>query len=76
MSKGLYDKYTVIKNDGSYTEAIGDYFVLRLDSDVHARKAALAYAESVKGENPHLALDLHQRIAQYEGGLINDKSRS
>ena len=34
------------------------YFVLRLDKDPHARKAALAYAESVKTDNPRFASDI------------------
>jgi hypothetical protein len=43
-----------------------EYFVLRIDKDVHARKAALAYADSVEIENPALANDVRNRIKQYE----------
>lgn len=75
MSRGLYDKYTVVKNDGSMTDSDADYFVLRLDTDPHAREAALAYAKSVQSENPHLAMDIFSRITAHEGG-INGKSKS
>lgn len=76
MSKGLYNKYTVIKNDGTYKEAEGDFFVLRLDSDPHARKAAIAYAESVKESNPHLSFDLYQRVLEHNEKQVHDKSKS
>jgi len=71
MSKGLYDKYTVIKNDRSEIDQDADYFVIRIDSDKHARVAALAYADSIKEENPHLSFDIKQRVAKYEGGMFN-----
>lgn len=70
MERGLYNKYTVVKKDGS-TDLSADYFVLRIDSDKHARVAALAYAESIKKENPHLSFDIMQRVSKYEGGMIN-----
>jgi hypothetical protein len=68
--EGIYDKYTVIKNDGTGDPG-ADYFVLRLDTDKHARKAAIAYAESIQDENPNLAFDIRRRVAKYEGGLLN-----
>ena len=71
MSRGLYDKYTVIKNDRSEIDQDADYFVIRIDSDKHARVAALAYADSIKEENPHLSFDIKQRVAKYEGGMFN-----
>ena len=67
---GIYDKYHVEKTDGT-TDPEADYFVLRLDSDPHARKAAIAYADSIKDENPSLAYDIRERVSKYEGGLIN-----
>jgi hypothetical protein len=67
---GIYDKYHVEKKDGT-TDPNADYFVLRIDSDSHARKAAIAYAESIKEENPNLAFDIRARVSKYEGGLIN-----
>lgn len=71
---GIYNKYRVKKIDGT-TNPDAEYFVLRLDSDIHARKAAIAYAESIKLENPNLSFDIRERVAKYEGGLINGKSR-
>lgn len=73
MSKGLYDKYTVVKNDGTTTDVDADYFVLRLDTDPHARVAALAYANSVKDSNPNLAFDLFQRVSKIDKGQIHGK---
>lgn len=70
MSKGLYDKYTVVKNDGT-TDANADYFVLRLDTDPHAREAALAYARSVQTENVNLAFDIFQRVLKIKDGKID-----
>jgi len=69
MSRGLYYKYEVIKIDGD-VDLNADYFVLRMDTDPHARKAAIAYAESIQDENPNLAFDIRKRVAKYEGGLI------
>lgn len=70
MDRGIYNKYTVTKNDG-VEDPTADYFVLRIDSDPHARKSAIAYADSVQEDNPNLAFDIRQRVAKYEGGLIN-----
>lgn len=44
------------------------YFVLRLDEDPHARKAALSYADSVEVDNPVFARDIRARVAKLEGG--------
>ena len=38
------------------------YFVLRLDTDPHARAAAREYARSVKDENPEFAEDILKKI--------------
>lgn len=70
IMKGIYDKYIVIKTDGT-TDPEADYFALRIDKDPHARKAAIAYAESIQEENPNLAFDIRMRVSKYEGGLIN-----
>lgn len=56
--KGLFRKYTITKADGSPTDRDAEYFVLRLDKDKHARKAVMAYADSVESENPVFAKDL------------------
>lgn len=61
--RGLYGKYIIFKADGSEGDPEAKYFVLRVDTDKHARKALLAYANSVKQENPVLAKDI---IKYYE----------
>ncbi len=40
------------------------YFVLRLDEDPHARVAAVAYAQSIQRENPQLAMDIREKLAE------------
>jgi len=61
-TRGLYEKFTVIRNDGS-SEPGGkhhgcEYFVLDLTHDKHAGAALLAYAHSCAAEYPLLASDL------------------
>lgn len=43
------------------------YLVVRLDEDPHAAKAARAYAESVRSENPEFADDILAKLAEIEG---------
>jgi len=62
--RGMYDKYTVLKKDNK-TDPEAVYFVLRIDNDEHARKAALTYAESIKEENPNLAMDLYSKVRRH-----------
>lgn len=69
--EGIYQKYTVVKNDGSTDEG-ADYFVLRLDKDPHARIAALKYAESIVRENFKLSLDLTSKVLGYEPEIRNN----
>lgn len=52
-SSGLYDKYTITKTDGSAVDPNAHYFVLRVDTDPHAREAILAYADSLELADPH-----------------------
>ena len=67
MSKrGLYGKYIISKADGSEVDPKAKYFVLRADTDKHARKALLAYAESVREDNPTLAKDIVLEYKLYE----------
>ena len=73
MKKGLYGKYVIEKADGSEVDKGADYFVLRLDKDIHARKAALGYAESVSNENPILAIELNKRISKYNKCMWSKK---
>lgn len=63
--KGLYGKYKVEKTDSSQIDPNADYFVLRLDTDPHARVATIEYAKSIMLENPQLASDLLCRVSVY-----------
>lgn len=60
--KGLFKKYIITKADGSPVDPDAVYFVLRLDTDPHAERAAEAYAASVGSENPDLASDLRYML--------------
>lgn len=53
----LFDKYTVTKNDGP-TDPDARYFVLKPDTDHHARVALAAYAQSVMSENEGFGAEL------------------
>jgi hypothetical protein len=53
----LFDKYTVTKKFGK-TDPNAKYFVLRIDTDVHARKALAAYIKSILPEEPEYARQL------------------
>lgn len=55
---GLYRKYRVEKTDGSPVDRNAQYLVLRIDTDEHARKAALAYAKAVRSGNEDLATEI------------------
>ena len=58
MNKGLYSKYIITKANGEPTDPNAQYFVLRTDTDIHARVALRAYAKSIFSENPELARGL------------------
>lgn len=58
----LYNKYRITKQDGSPTDPNAVYFVLRLDTDRHARIALRAYARSVRPEDGDLASDLDRLV--------------
>ncbi len=57
-----FGNYTVEKSDGSPVEPDAMYFVLRIDTDFHARVALRAYARSVRASDPDLANELDQWI--------------
>ena len=61
--EGLYGKYRISKADGSPVDPEADYFVLRLDTDPVARRAAREY--SYMTVDRKLALDLQERITKY-----------
>jgi len=48
------------------------YFVLRLDTDPHARAAARAYIQSVRHENPKLAEDIFRKVHECTDKLIKE----
>lgn len=66
--KGLYKKYIVKRADGSPTDPDAKYFVLRIDTDPHARVALEVYAALVREDNPVLAVDILLWLDQMEEG--------
>lgn len=65
---GLYKKYEVVKV-GEETDPDARYFVLRLDSDGAARKAAMFYAFLVEDYAPELAEDLKKLVRKIDPKL-------
>lgn len=60
MSDEIYNKYTILKADGTPVDPKGMYFVLKVNASnpVHARasqKAVLAYADEIESLSPSLA---------------------
>lgn len=64
-SQGLYNKYKVEKTDGSPVSPDAQYLVLRLDTDMAAREAALCYASAIAVTMPQLAVDIFAWVDQY-----------
>ena len=65
MAKGLYSKYIVLRRDGQPAEGV--FFVLKPGTDIHARVAVMAYAESCRSSKPKLAEDLVKWLGQTNG---------
>lgn len=63
---GIYGKYLIAKADGTPVYPDAQYFVLRLDTDIHARRAIMAYAESVEIENGTLSSELRTWAVELE----------
>ena len=65
-SAGLYNKFTVTRNDGQSEPGQKhehcEYFVLDLIHDRHSRAALAAYADSCESEYPLLAADLRAKL--------------
>ncbi len=63
---GIREKYKIMKLDPDGNEVPKDdnavYFVLRFDTDPHARVAMRSYAGSVDGENEELATDIRKTL--------------
>lgn len=62
--RGLYNKYTVIKN--SAPEADFEGFVLNYDTDPYCVEALRAYAKACADEYPLLAVDLERQAAELQ----------
>lgn len=58
MMAGLYGKYKIEKTDGHTIDPDAKYFVLRYDTDPHARVALEAYANSIWTKNYLLAIEI------------------
>jgi len=73
MNDELYNKYVVTKADGSPTNPRADYFVLRLDTDPLARRAARQYARDAEGAGlTMLAKQLRERCDRYWESAVRD----
>lgn len=63
--QGLFNKFTVVRNDGSSSHGKKhdgcEYFVLDVDHDPYSKAAVLAYAEACKETHPLLSADLIKR---------------
>lgn len=66
---GLKDKYEIRKTNGKPVDPESWYFLLRVDHDIHAQKAAMCYADSVENENPVLAEELRTKVRTYNPNL-------
>lgn len=55
--RGLYTKY-ILKSNGACVDPKAEYFILRLDTDKHAREAVLKYADLIKDTNSLFSDDL------------------
>jgi len=71
MKKGLFGKYLLEKADGGEISEDAVYFILRIDTDVHAKRALFTYAKSVQKENPVLARDLIRLLFKYTHDDLN-----
>lgn len=66
MKEGLFGKYIISKADGSDVDSNARCFVLRYDTDPHAKEAVHAYADSIQNDNPELAQDLWDALEEVE----------
>lgn len=65
--EGLFGKYIIRKSDGHPVDPEADYFVMRLDTDPVARRAAREYSYVTPDRN--LARGLQDRLARYDPQL-------
>jgi hypothetical protein len=67
--RGLYNKYIITKSSGEPLDPNFYAIVLRIDGGRHVmacRNGALAFAQSVKAENPLLARDIWAKVRKLE----------
>lgn len=57
------DRYVVKKKEGK-TDPEAFYYPLRLDTDIHAVRAAIHYANSVRDHNKQLATDIIEKLRE------------
>ena len=76
-TRGLYNKFTVTRNDGSSEQGKKHhrcaYFVLDLTHDKSAIPALRAYADDCESEYPLLAADLRAQLAARASQSDNKK---
>lgn len=58
----LYNKYIIQKSDGSPVDPNAQYFVLRIDTDVYAQIAVMAYAQSIEKRDRDFAEELRDWV--------------
>jgi hypothetical protein len=68
----LFSKYKIEKADGSPVDPNAMYFVLRIDTDVHARIALRAYARSIRANDPEFANELDNWIESRPANALVD----
>lgn len=65
--QGLFDKFTVLRNDGNDEPGkkhfLCEHFVLDINHDPYAKAALRAYAEACKETHPILSDDMMKRYA-------------
>ena len=66
---GLFGKYIIEKKDGSPIDHDAQYFVLRLDTDVAARRAMLEYS---RWTNSELKYDILRWLLSINPEIIAD----
>ena len=68
MPKGLYKKYIITKANGEPIDPEAQYFVLRIDTDPHAREALKAYRDSLirSCDNDLLMVDIDKLLNRYD----------
>ena len=72
----LFSKYKIEKADGSRVDPNAMYFVLRIDTDPHARVALLAYARSIRASEPEFANELDEWIENRPTQRAPDKGQA